>query len=206
MSFLNTSEKKIAEKLIIQGFERAAQSFTSFARQEVSIEMADVDVSKEWAGNDALSKLKGELTLITTEMIGGLSGKSYLVFTREECDMLFQNAFPNHENNNRAMLEDAFLKELDNILSASVITGFSDFLEVEVYGDVPELHRGDAREIAQLVQQNFSGAKPHKDSIFLIANTKFIFNDILQLRPKFFWKLSEDFISLIRRIDESTQV
>ncbi len=196
MNYLNTTEKKIAENLINAGLGKAARSFSSIAGQEVGIEVSTLEIAREWTGR-ATAKYKGELTLLTTEMIGELNGKSYLIFTREECDSLLRACFPKKEKVNYAVLEEAFLKELDNILSASVITEFSDFLQVEVYGDVPAFYRQEAGEIESLIRQDFARKN---DDIFLMANAKFLFKDSVHLRPQFFWKLTEGFISLIRKV------
>lgn len=200
MSFLNTTEKKVAEDLFNAGFKKAAQSFSSISRQEINIEMTDVEVSRVWENN--YHAHQGVLTLLTTDIIGELNGKSYLIFNQDECNTLYEACFPNKDDKNREMLEEAFLKELDNILSASMITEFSNFLQASIYGDVPGFCRDSAEKINHLIQVDFEQKSQDAESIFLIANTKFSLKNDLSFRPQFFWKLTDSFISMIKKVAE----
>ncbi len=203
MSFFTDMEKDIAKQLINTGFERAAQSFSSILKQDISIEMTDISLSREMSAISAGIKQEGELTLVTTEIIGELAGKSYLVFNAKECDTLYHTSFPKNNNlNDRSLLEEAFLKEIDNILSASVITEFSNFFDIKVYGGVPHLTRTTYQEIERIINQDFYNGNTNS-ACFFSANTKFLFKDNLQLRPRFFWKFTEKFMSLIKKIESS---
>ena len=203
MSFFTDTEKYVAEKLINTSFERAAHSFSSLLKQDIVIEMTDISISREMPEINMGVKQAGELTLVITEIMGELDGKSYLVFNEEECEALYHAIFPKNDNpKDRSSLEEAFLKEVDNILSASVITEFSNFFNIQIYGDVPHLIRINHAGVGQIINQDFNNANTNS-AYFFIANTKFLFKDNLQLRPHFFWKFNEKFMDLIKMMDIS---
>lgn len=82
--------------------------------------------------------------VITTELLGGLTGKSYLVLSHRDIGSL-----AGATGLKDTVVQEAFLKELDNILSAAVITVLSNELNVKVYGDVPILSRDSHRVIRE---------------------------------------------------------
>src|SRR5579859_3426449 len=65
----------------------------------------------------------GTNLLITTEIFGDITGKSYLFLSEHDVNVFTRGIYGSV--NHIESLKDEFLKELDNILSASVITKIS---------------------------------------------------------------------------------
>lgn len=117
--------------------------------------------------------------VITTEMFGDLRGKSYLMLSDEDIEIL-----SGHLSLKSPTLKTEFLKELDNILSAAVITKFSNEFTAKVYGDIPILLK-DVTNLAEMILDDFSS---HSSQSFLSA----VHLDVKRqpaLKPLFVWVL-----------------
>ncbi len=196
MSILTLPEKQLAQEIIEAGYVRAADSFSSIAQQRVAIETSGITIST-FTEEDFSVKETGSLTLITTEIIGDIQGKSFLLLTESECRAMFNTCLPPGEpSEERQLMEEAILKELDNIVSAAVITEASNILQVSIYGDVPQLVEGTAEEVQLTVLADFTNSAG--SDICLFANTRFSFEQNTTLQPRFFWKFHQNFVDCIK--------
>jgi len=195
MSILNTQEQQIAQEIIAAGYQNAAQSFSGIAQQQVSIRTSTLKVTDE----HQLLKLdkSGKLTLVTTRIMGETSGKSYFLLNEEECEAIFTTCLsPGNKDESRRMMEEAIIKEIDNIISAAVITEFSNRLQVSIFGDVPALYDGPDHSILKLIQADFTNTSGQ--DYYLFTNTYFVFENDTTLQPQFFWRLPLDFLLRIK--------
>ncbi len=196
MSILTLPEKQLAQEIIEAGYVSAARSFSSVAQQQVTIETSGIKVAP-FTEEDFSVKETGVLTLITTEIIGDIQGKSFLLLTESECKAMFDTCLPPGEpSEERRLMEEAILKELDNIISAAVITESSNVLQVSIYGDVPKLVEGTAEEVQLTVLNDFTDSSD--SDICLFANTRFSFEQNTTLQPRFFWKFHQNFVDSIK--------
>ncbi|WKN41384.1 chemotaxis protein CheC [Tunicatimonas pelagia] len=196
MSILTLPEKQLAQEIIEAGYVSAARSFSGVAQQQVMIETSGITISKFTEKYFSI-KEKGNLTLITTKIIGDIQGESFLLLTESERQAMFNTCLPpGGSPEERHTMQEAILKELDNIISAAVITEASNVLQVNIYGDVPKLVEGTAEEIQLTVLSNFTDSVD--SNIFLFANTRFSFEQNTALQPRFFWKFHQNFVDRIK--------
>jgi chemotaxis protein CheY-P-specific phosphatase CheC len=106
-------------------------SFTSFHYGRCSLEHHYLD--------DQLYNVhkKGANILLTTEIFGDFTGKSYLFLSEAEFQLLTAGIPDGHQSG--ANLKEEFIKEVDNILAAAVITKLANELKRKMFGDVPQL-------------------------------------------------------------------
>ena len=132
--------------------------------------------------------------------MGELAGKSYLIFNKHEADEIHGACMPPKDNEQAKMMEtEAILMELDNILSAAVITEFSNYLGVSIYGDVPHLSRTSHHDLVDKLTHDLKDTG--KEDCFIMADTEFVSENNSKLRPQFIWKLTSDFLDRIGNED-----
>jgi chemotaxis protein CheY-P-specific phosphatase CheC len=185
-------DSKTRENFIIHvmnnGFSRAAHSFSSLVARPIRITNSSSVLIRHDNDFSCFSEEKGDLVVLTTQIIGTISGKSFLIFSEDESKEIFRTL----KNSNQSM-QEAFLLEIDNIISASVIAELSNSLGIEVYGDVPQLLRIHSRDL-----QGFMNGEIKRDdpSSMILSNTTFHFEKE-RVHPQFIWKLSSKVFDII---------
>ena len=138
---LNDNELKVATKLIFEGLSMAKASMEQILQSPINIEQidygtSDMDINR-FGGDDS------EVHVIKTELLGELKGTSHLIFSEQEVKKLYESSLPPKivadDSKESTIMKLGFLTEIDNMVSAAVITEFSNFLGVEIYGNVPSL-------------------------------------------------------------------
>lgn len=170
--------------LITKGLERAAQSFSVLMRQPVQIKSSNLAIVTR-PDDFSLFDEEGELTVLVTNVIGGISGKSFLIFNAHERREIL-NHLPDKLG---SAYHEAFLLEIDNIISASVIAAFSEALQIEAYGDVPQLRQMPASELKAFIHeetQNYAAGK------MVSCSSYFTFSAGHEVHPQFIWKIRSD--------------
>src|SRR4051812_9663514 len=120
-------DKQSRENFLIHvmnnGFDRAAASFSQLTQRPVKIVNAQSILVRHDNDFSYISTEKGELYVLITQVIGGFSGKSFLIFNTDESQEIFRTLSSSHSSQ---LLNEAFLLEIDNIMSASVIAELAD--------------------------------------------------------------------------------
>ncbi len=200
MSYLKSNEKETAIELLTKGYEKAALSFAIMTKQQIKIKPTRIEIVSE--SDDFFMNLKkdNELILLETSIIGEHDGKSYLLFNNKEANEVYKTCMPyNSDEASRQMETEALLKELDNILSAAVITEFSNYMKATIFGDVPVIIH---TKRSALKRKLFEDMQDGKNDYFLLADTQFVFENDTTLCPQFIWKLTKGFVDGIKgRID-----
>lgn len=163
-----------------RGFDRSAMALSAMVKCPVNC----IDSKVMASLSDLSLGRKAEAAIVlTTEIIGDLSGKSYLVLTEADREKICHAVSPNSKLNDQ--LQEALLLEIDNIVSAMVISQIADELEVEGFGDVPQIHYIRSNEVLPMMS---SGTEENQANCMLSATTFSIAGLDAQLR--FMWKLS----------------
>lgn len=193
---LNESELKVATKLIFDGLSMAKSSMEMILQSPISIEQidyvnAEMDTNR-FGGEDQ------EVHLIKTELLGELKGTSHLIFSEKEVAKLYEACLPEKiakdDSNESRIMKLGFLTEIDNMVSAAVITEFSNFLDVEIYGGVPSLKVLKAQELNKFILDDSS----EFDSII---HFKAVFHGKeLDICPDFIWVFHNKFIDKIKNL------
>jgi chemotaxis protein CheY-P-specific phosphatase CheC len=176
-------EEKLA-RIMSAGFERAARSFSNLINRKVKITKCHAVLVQPTRSQMAVAEESGHLYVLVTQIIGDVSGKSFLIFNEAESEEVFKAM--NLKKSSDAMNE-AFLLEIDNIISASVIAELATALGLEVYGDVPELNRVPGQDLNAFIVAE-AGDESHSSLIF--CNATFQFDERDSIHPQFVWNLS----------------
>ena len=141
--------------------------------------------------------------MLTTHVEGELGGVCYLIFTGEEVKRLHKKSLPESILNDADKLKvmgDAILLEMDNIISASVITQFSNFFKYKMHGGVPSLDKMEKGELSNFLMQS-----QNKFSRFIYFHSEFSTGD-LDVNPEFVWFLDEQFFKGVKSVLKDDQL
>lgn len=195
MNILSKKEKALAREIVDAGYQNAAKSFSLVIQQNIEIAISEIEVTKAEPSYSKFLKSGQNITMLTTKIIGEVSGKSFLLLNEEERAAIYSACLsPQKDEAVRKKMEEAILKEIDNIISATVITQFSNALGFSIYGDVPYLTTIPSNEIVAVIAKDFE----KEPDYFLTVNTRFFFENNMALQPYFFWILSSRFLERIR--------
>src|SRR5688572_8205704 len=160
------------------GFERAAESFSRLINKEVKISNTQSILIRHDDNFSCISEEEGELYILITHIIGEISGKSFLIFNQTESREIFK-AIGSDEKNEK--LNEAFLLEVDNIMSASVIAELSNSMSLEIYGDVPQLVKIHSMDLQDFMKAEVTKSDP---SSIIFSNTTFQFEKRDRVHPQ----------------------
>ena len=182
MATLNREDRLM--QIMGAGFERAARSFSALVNKNVKVTKCNSVKIQSGTSWSAFADEAGHLYVLVTQIIGDVSGKSFLIFNEAESQEIFKAV--NLRVSNDA-LNEAFLMEIDNIISASVISEMANSLSIEIYGDVPSLIRMPAHDLKNFVVKELGN---DSSSSVIFCNTSFKFDDRDTIHPQFVWSLS----------------
>lgn len=195
---LTDYEFDVARQLLHTALGNAATAFSKMATAQVAIKDFNVYIP----GNDSFAKAVKEESgassfMLTTEMKGDLSAKSYLILDQSDINKLYkiflQQATHTHlPSGEPSPLQQSVLLELDNILSASVITQIADLLKVFVYGDVPHLYCLSQKDMSVFFHQE---ALAHNPALCMQAK---FYLPTTQIAPSFLWFFKADFLLSVK--------
>ena len=196
MEHLNENEFKVATKLIFDGLSMAKSSMEQVLQSPITIEKIDYDGSNKKTGQ-SYSK-GGSVHLIKTELMGELKGTSHLIFSEEEVNKLYKACLPESvvfdDSKESAIMKVGFLSEIDNMVAAAVITEFSNFLDIEIYGQVPSLKVLDSSE----VDGYLADESKEYDSVI---HFKAVFHgEELDISPDFVWVFQNKIVDKIKNL------
>jgi len=195
MENLNTTELFAAKSIINLGLSKAAESLSFFMKEQIRFNELSFSINKINQQVDFTSKSGNNIHLLITSIVGELKGVCCLIFTEEEADKLRQAALPKEIIDDPALMaemSDAILLEVDNIISASVITQFSNILKHNIHGGVPELKKLSVEQINQYAASNFLQE-------MYIINFKTQFESAqLNFNPEFIWLFDNTFLESVK--------
>jgi len=186
-------QQKYIAQLMSRGLEKAADSFSRFINRKMLLAQSNTILIEPNKTSPYVSDEKGNLTLLTTDIIGEVSGRSYLILSDREREEICYAVSP--QLRLRAEIEEAMLLEIDNIISASVIGQLANELNIEVYGDVPSLQYVKAENVQNALS---CGTKHESPSGIILCNATFVLSDHHQIHPQFIWKFSTKIFDQIK--------
>lgn len=199
MENITNTELTSARKIVNKGLLKAAESLSFFMKEKISLAELDYSFNKQSNPADFTTKKGDNIHLLITEVIGELKGVCCLIFSNEEADKLRSSALSPEMTSNpdiMAEMSDGILLEVDNIISASVITQFSNILKHKIYGGVPNLKKLNSEQINQYIKSKL------EDDMFVISfNTHFV-SDSIDFSPQFLWLFDSSFGNSIRKYTE----
>jgi len=195
MVTLNQQEMEAARNIIAAGLVKAAESLSFFMNETITLNELDQEDSLSVNAIEIEKKNQSNIHLMITKVIGELNGVCCLIFSEEEANQLRNTALPPEVLNSPEMMaemSDGIMLEVDNIISASVITQFSNMLKVKIYGGVPALRKVDSTELEKYLQEE------KNNEMYLVSfKTKFKSSHV-SFAPEFIWLFENTFVESIK--------
>ncbi|MEO9801676.1 MAG: hypothetical protein ABJF04_00445 [Reichenbachiella sp.] len=196
--FNNLTDKEIdaTNKLLQFGLSKAAKAFQGILGTEASLKSIDSELTRISDVPQYCTKMDSKTHLLKTELVGDLKGFCHLIFTENEVQKVQNAGLPEEVllNNNpeTRLMKLEFLTEIDNMVAGSVITQLANFLDLEVYGNVPSLHVMQANEVNKYIQAEsvVYNSKVEFRATFSVPH--------LGVSPEFVWLLQENFIDKVK--------
>jgi chemotaxis protein CheY-P-specific phosphatase CheC len=193
MDKISIELKVVAQDIFLKGYEKACESFSNLSGELVTIKNFELFFGE---APDLLKKISSteNASILITDIIGEAKGKSYLVFNEKDAqgvpEMLIQKMKSLQSNPDFA---EIILKEVDNMVSAAVITEFSNQLNLKIYGDVPKIIYPDDVNKEWLQDE----VENNEDLFAILSSANFSFEGDIKISPYFIWVLDKQFYTIL---------
>lgn len=175
------------EELVKKGLERSCESLGFFLKEKVGLET--LRFSDEHISMPALlEEFRGKDIILYSEILGQLSGQCYFLLDEKEADLLFRKNFTSQQTDiTRKAIFEGFLLELDNIITASVVTEFANNLQLKIFGGVPSIIYNENQD---RLHETFR--KTDQEPYFINFKCRYAIPGA-EFSPVFFWFLEPKF-------------
>lgn len=169
------------EQAFNSGFANAAASLSKMTKENMAgkcVRSGTYIPGEDW---HELLPRHSQSFVITTDIFGDVTGKSYLFLSPRDVDTLtsqIRDTGSHHEQ-----FREEYLKELDNILSASVITKLSNELGIRLFGDVPIFAGYTSCSCEEIIRDDFVETP---NCVYINAGS-FVCEGNPELNPLFVW-------------------
>ena len=161
-----TTEKKEIHNVFEWGHKKVLKSLIQFTNKSFDLKIIK---STSFKKPDLLNEVAdipfhNNLMLFKTEIIGDIFGKSYWLI-----DEAAREYMTSIDNINQVNVDFSYemLKEVDNIISATLISQLSEHFSLKIYGDVPELILPKLKPLSEIVASDFQKAN-HSLFIYMV--------------------------------------
>jgi hypothetical protein len=178
------------EELVKRGLECSCESLGFFLREKVELEtlrFSDAGVAEL----HVLREGNGKEIILHSEIIGQVGGQCFFLLNLEEANMLFKRNFTAGTTTPQKQIFEAFLLELDNIITASVVTEFANHLQLKIFGGIPSIfYREDENKLQEVMK------KTEGDLYSINFKCRYKIQGI-EFSPMFFWVLESKFPEIV---------
>ena len=200
MHSLTSTEQQGVRRLMTAGFTRAAQALSQMVHRPVRVETVRMNANRADMRNTVSGSVDAETVLIT-EVVGEVGGRSYLMFSDQESHALQVACLPAAlKGPQRTIMGEAVLKEIDNVLSATVITTLSEELKLSIYGGAPQLSLSGAPK----EKNRTSNYSLSEDEHCLFVSTRFFIGKKPLGQSQFIWSFPPAFVALLKDYSNDT--
>ena len=187
---------EIIEEMIQESLRKAAASMEQMLRIRVDPEIIQFGEGqlKPLHEFDDLGRFK--VNLMKVAFNGEINGAFYFVINNHEMDLINRVCLPDSINESRnqhtkAMKHD-FMSEIENLIASMSIAALSDFLGVQVIGEVPII-----RNIkGELVNDYLENENEVNQTAFFVKST--LNGVVANIAPHFLWMIDENFIRITK--------
>ncbi|MDX2189143.1 MAG: hypothetical protein SFY32_04700 [Bacteroidota bacterium] len=177
-------------QVLDKALSHSANVFSQFLGKTVSFTISGIH---DFFENEIVNSDKN-LNVIVSDLKGDVKGRSYLIFKDNDATNLVKTCL-SPEYAQDLTMQSAILLELDNILTAAVVTNLVNSLKINSYAYVPAQMNLTPSQLRDNLENDF-----HQDCLLITINTQFNV-DNLAISPMFIWALE---LKLIDIISETT--
>ncbi len=199
---LSDFELSTAKEIVNIGLVKAADSLSFFLQEKILIDQIDFRIQSNKKISCYTTLKRNNNFVLTTNVIGEIQGACYLVFSKNDTKRILDKSLPgSFKFNDETLTEmgNAILLEIDNIVSASVITQFSNLLKFKMHGGVPNLkkiHGGEFLDFQKNELTNTNVAVTFRTRLISLDKT---------FSPEFIWALDKNFFDGVKNYIENSE-
>ena len=177
------------ELLIRSGLEKSCNSLGFFLKDRVGLEKVVFTPAEEVAPANIAALFARKDIILYSEIMGDIKGICFFLLKESDVNLMLAKNFPKLEPGSEMLkkIGDEFLLELDNIITASVVTEFSNALQVKMFGGIPHIHfpKNGNRAVEELLSGGTDFYSYNFSCRYLIRDTEF--------SPEFTWLFDRRF-------------
>ena len=198
MISLSSYEMDITKELIHIALSNAADAFSKLAKERVLIKGYDLKIlDKEDYYRIMEKEQHQQLYVLTTNIKGKLDGKSFLLIDQQDAKKIFKVFSPSHEQvspEGLSEFQQGILLELDNILTAAMVTQLSNILDLFTYGDVPKLDFFSQSQIKEYFKESI-------ENFDFVLNIDARFQSFdTNMSPSFIWFFKSELLLAVQNL------
>jgi chemotaxis protein CheY-P-specific phosphatase CheC len=188
--------KEIIEEMINEALKKAAESMGKMLRIRMSPELINYGEGEltDIRVFDDLGRFK--VNLMKVAFKGEINGAFYFIINTPEMELINKVCLPADVTSSRTsenkMMKHDFMTEIENLIASQSITALSDFLGVQLLGEVP-IVRIIKGELVNKYLENEN--KNIKTRFFVKSNLHGI---AVNISPYFIWMIDENFMKMSR--------
>lgn len=194
-SDLTEKEKSTAERLMKFGLAKGALSLEMMVGSPVVMKSVDIGVPSVNGIHQYTKKEGQKLYLLKTDLVGDLKGFCHLLFSDEDVLKIQTKCLPpdimSGNNSQSRLMKLEFMTEIDNMVAGAVVTQLANYLNLEVYGNVPILTTMQADEVNTHIDGESNSAQAQN-----ILKTVFHLPE-LNVFSEFVWLFQDRFLELV---------
>ncbi|XOV93416.1 MAG: hypothetical protein ACFHWX_01645 [Bacteroidota bacterium] len=192
---IEVNEQKVAQQIIRQGLDDAAKSMEFFTMSETRQEFDENFVIGKTGPLNLMSYENKIIYLLTTGLEGELNGKAFLILTEEEVNALMKIRYDSKKTYSQTYeaRRDGLILEIDNIITASVMSQFANHFDYNTYGGTPNL---DILTYRGLVD-SFETERTNNE--FTLEFKARLVSEGVNINANFVWFVDEKFINGIKK-------
>ncbi|MFK7953212.1 MAG: hypothetical protein AB8B73_10230 [Ekhidna sp.] len=188
--------KNIIEGMINEALAKAADSMGKMLKIRMSPDLIDYGIGRLHKVREFDDLGRFRVNLMKVAFKGEICGAFYFVINTPEMELINKVCLPDEITEGRSsvnkMMKHDFMSEIENLIASQSIAALSDFLGVQLLGEVP-LVRIIKGELVNDYLENENDQV--KTQFFVKANLKGV---AVNISPYFLWMIDENFMKVSR--------
>ncbi|MEQ9467034.1 MAG: hypothetical protein RLN88_06445 [Ekhidna sp.] len=182
--------------MIIESLRKAAASMEQMLRIRVKPEIIQFGegMLKPLHEFDDLGRFK--VNLMKVAFRGEINGAFYFVINSHEMDLINQVCLPDDIRHSRSshhkLMRNDFMSEIENLIANMSIAALSEFLGVQVIGEVPIVRNMKG----ELVNAYLENENEQNHTAFFLKST--LNGAVVNIAPHFLWMIDENFVRITK--------
>lgn len=193
---LTPFELEIIQDLIQEAISKAVRSMELMLKIRVKAEHVDYGRGRleHIPEFDALGRFKVHLVKVAFK--GDIKGNFYFIINGHEVDLINQVCLPEKISSDvrseNKMMMHGFMSEIENMIAAQSIREISEFLGVQLMGEVPEVNIMQGSQVNEYLEQENELNK----TAFYVRSV--LAGVVVNISPYFIWMLDKSFIDKLK--------
>lgn len=184
-TLFNASESKFVQKMMQVAIQRAAKALSVLLNE--SVEPQTLNFTQQIQIKNLLPEAPVQYLLLSL-VKGDWNAQSFLILSQDNVQKMAKLA-PGAEDS----FQTALLLEVDNILTAAVVSEMVDLLELQAYGDLPQVIEGSQETLQQKIEKSL------EDFPLLFSLNVDFHTETEDFSGIFIWCFPEEFHDIIQQ-------